>query len=302
MSSPIATHNLSKAFRHTEAVNALDLDVPEGSIYALIGPNGAGKTTTIKLLMNILRASAGSAEVLGVDSRRLSPAEFARIGYVSENQEIPEWMTVDYFLRYLRPFYPAWDDALADDMVRQFELPRDRKLRHLSRGMRMKAALASSLAYRPELIVLDEPFTGLDALVRDEFTRSLLDRAEGTTILISSHDLAEIESFASHIGYLGGGRLQFSEELEALGARFREIALTFETAPALPPEWPANWQRPETAGPVVRFVETQFDEQRTAAEARRLFPGFRDMAVNAIPLRSIFVSLAKASRDRRPRD
>ena len=125
MSSPIATHNLSKAFRHTEAVNALDLDVPEGSIYALIGPNGAGKTTTVKLLMNILRASAGSAEVLGVDSRRLSPREFARIGYVSENQEMPEWMTVDYFLRYLRPFYPTWDDALAADLVRQFELPRE---------------------------------------------------------------------------------------------------------------------------------------------------------------------------------
>jgi len=94
MSSPISTDNLSKAFRRTEAVNALNLEVPEGSIYALIGPNGAGKTTTIKLLMNILRASAGTARVLGVDSRRLSPREFARIGYVSENQEMPEWMSL----------------------------------------------------------------------------------------------------------------------------------------------------------------------------------------------------------------
>ena len=162
----------------------------------------------------------------------------------------------------------------------------------------MKAALASSLAYRPKLIVLDEPFTGLDALVRDELIEGLLERAEGTTIFISSHDLAEIESFASHIGYLDEGRLQFSEELEALSSRFREIALTFETAPALPGEWPANWLHAETAGPVVRFVETQFEEQRTAAEARRLFPGFRDMAVNAIPLRTIFVTLARASRDR----
>jgi len=126
MSSPIVTHNLSKSFRHTEAVHALSLAVPEGSIYALIGPNGAGKTTTIKLLMNILRASSGSAEILGRDSRRLSPREFARIGYVSENQEMPEWMTVDYFLRYLKPFYPTWDDALAADLVRQFELPGDR--------------------------------------------------------------------------------------------------------------------------------------------------------------------------------
>src|SRR5207302_1002119 len=214
--------------------DGLELTVPTGSIYGLIGPNGAGKTTTIKLLMNILRASSGTAEVLGIDSRRLGPREFARVGYCSENQQMPDWMTVDYFLRYLRPFYPQWDMSLEEELVRQFELPRDRKLRHLSRGMRMKAALASSLAYRPELIVLDEPFTGLDALVRDELIGGLLERAEGTTILISSHDLADIESFASHIGYLDQGRLRFSEELETLSARFREIVLTFGALPPLP--------------------------------------------------------------------
>jgi ABC-2 type transport system ATP-binding protein len=285
MSSPISTDNLSKAFRRTEAVNALDLEVPEGSIYAMIGPNGAGKTTTIKLLMNILRASAGSAQVLGVDSRRLSPREFARIGYVSENQEMPDWMTVDYFLRYLRPFYPTWDDALAEDLVRQFELPRDRKLRHLSRGMRMKAALASSLAYRPELVVLDEPFTGLDALVRDEFTKSLLERAEGTTILISSHDLAEIENFASHVGYIEEGRLRFTEEMGTLADRFRQVA-----------DWPAAWMRPETSAAVVRFIDSRFDSERTPAEIQRLFPQARNVAFHAMSLREIFVALALAGR------
>jgi ABC-2 type transport system ATP-binding protein len=298
MISAIRTQNLSKRFRRTVALRDLDLDVPSGSIYGLLGPNGAGKTTTIKVLMNILGPSGGRSEVLGTDSRRLGPADFTRIGYVSENQEMPEWMTVGYFLDYLSGFYPAWDASLAADLARTFQLPLDRPLRRLSRGMRMKAALASSLAYRPKLIVLDEPFTGLDALVRDELIEGLLERAEGTTILISSHDLAEIESFASHIGYLDEGWLQFSEELEALSSRFREIALTFEKAPALPPEWPANWLHAETAGPVVRFVETQFDQERTAAEARRLFPEFRDMAVNAIPLRTIFVTLARASRDR----
>src|SRR5580704_15142551 len=139
-------------------------------------------------------------------------------------------MTVGYFLKYLSAFYPAWDHALEGELVRQLQLPLDRKLKHLSRGMRMKAALASSLAYRPRLIVLDEPFTGLDAMVRDELIEGLLARAEGTTIFISSHDLAEIESFASHIGYLDRHRLQFSEELETLSARFREIVLTFAAA------------------------------------------------------------------------
>jgi ABC-2 type transport system ATP-binding protein len=296
MSSPIRTHSLSKAFRHTEAVRALDLDVSEGSIYALIGPNGAGKTTTIKLLMNILRASAGSAEVLGVDSRRLSPLEFARIGYVSENQEMPEWMTVDYFLGYLKPFYPAWDDALADDLVCQFELPRDRMLRHLSRGMRMKAALASSLAYRPELVVLDEPFTGLDALVRDELSKSLLERAEGTTILIASHDLAEIENFASHVGYIEEGSLRFTEEMGTLADRFRQVEVVFDSAPPVLPLWPDGWMQPETSAAVLRFIDSQFEPERTPAEIRRRFPTARSVDFHPMSLREIFVALAMAGR------
>jgi ABC-2 type transport system ATP-binding protein len=231
-----------------------------------------------------------------VDSLRLSPREFARIGYVSENQEMPEWMTVDYFLRYLRPFYPTWDDALADDLVRQFELPRDRKLRQLSRGMRMKAALASSLAYRPELVVLDEPFTGLDALVRDEFTKSLLERAERTTILISSHDLAEIENFASHVGYIEEGRLKFTEEMSTLADRFRQVELTFEAPPPLPGDWPAAWMRPETSAAVVRFIDSRFDGDRTSAQIQSLFPQARNVEFHAMSLREIFVTLALAGR------
>jgi ABC-2 type transport system ATP-binding protein len=296
MSSPIRTEKLSKAFRRTEAVKLLDLEVPGGSIYGLIGPNGAGKTTAIKLLMNILRPSSGSAEVLGVDSRRIGPAQLARIGYVSENQEMPEEMTVEYFLRYLKPFYPAWDDALAAELVRQFDLPGDRRLRHLSRGMRMKAALASSLAYRPELIVLDEPFTGLDALVRQELIQGLLERAEGTTILISSHDLGEIESFASHIGYLEEGRLGFSEEAGTLAERFRQVEVVFDGPPALPRDWPGHWMQPQTLGAVLHFVESQFDGERTSAEINRVFPAARKVEFTPMALKEIFVALAMAGR------
>ena len=296
MSDPICTHQLSRRFRRTDAVNGLNLTVPAGSIYALIGPNGAGKTTTIKLLMNIIRASGGTAELLGIDSRRLGPREFARIGYCSENQELPGWMTVDYFLRYLRPFYPQWDVALEDDLVRQFDLPRGRKLRHLSRGMRMKAALASSLAYRPELIVLDEPFTGLDPLVRDELIGGLLERAEGTTILISSHDLADIESFASHVGYLENGRLRFSEEMGALSGRFRQVEVTFDAPVALPAVLPAGWMQAKTAGPVLRFVDAGFDEAQTAARVHALFPDAHGVEFQPMALREIFVTLALSGR------
>ena len=143
MTDIISSQALSKRFRRTVVLDGLDLEVPAGSIYGLVGPNGVGKTTTIKVLMNIFPPSGGSSEVLGVDSRRLGPRQFEQIGYVSENQELPEWMTVSYFLEYLSTFYPTWDRALAADLVRQFQLPADRKLRHLSRGMKMKAALAS---------------------------------------------------------------------------------------------------------------------------------------------------------------
>ncbi len=294
--SILRTVGLTKRFRGTMALDGLNLEVPEGSVFALIGANGAGKTTAIKILMNIHQATSGSAEVLGVDSRKLSPLEFQQIGYVSENQEMPEWMTVGYFLAYLKPFYPTWDDARAEELLRQFDLPRDRKLKHLSRGMKMKAALASSLAYRPKLIVLDEPLSGLDPLVRDEFIEGLIESASEATILISSHDLAEIESFASHVGYLERGKLRFSEEMTALSARFREVEVTLDTAPALPANWPSSWLRPETSAAVVRFVESQFDEARTMAEVRRMFGEPRGIAITAMPLRSIFVTLAKAER------
>src|SRR5262249_3655413 len=157
-----------------------NLKVPKGAIYGLVGPNGAGKTTAMKMMMNLIQPDSGRAEILSCDSRRLGPPELARIGYVSENQELPGWMTVGYFMDYLKPFYPDWDDARAAELLRNFDLPGDRKLRHLSRGMWMKASLASSLAYRPQLLVLDEPFSGLDPLVREELIEGLLESADDT--------------------------------------------------------------------------------------------------------------------------
>ncbi|HEY2360997.1 MAG TPA: ABC transporter ATP-binding protein [Candidatus Angelobacter sp.] len=296
MSSAIHTRNLTKKFRKVDALNNLNLDVPEGAIYALVGPNGAGKTTAIKILMNILGPTSGAAQVLGMDSTKIAGGAFASIGYVSENQELPLWMTVDTLLAYMRPFYPSWDKDLEKDLVKQFELPLDRKLKHLSRGMRMKAALASSLAYHPKVVVLDEPFSGLDPLVRDELIEGLLERASESTIFISSHDLGEIESFASHVGYLEQGGLRFSEELVTLAARFREVELTFETPPMLPEKWPETWMQPGSTGAVVRFIESRYDDEKTHAAIQQLFGEVRDVTFTPISLRSIFLAMAKSGR------
>ena len=162
--------------------------------------------------------------------------------------------------------------------------------------MRIKAALAASLAYHPKLIVLDEPFSGLDSLVRDELIEALLERCAGATVLISSHDLAEIETFANHIGYLDGGCLRFSEEMSALAARFREIEITFDSSPSVPAPWPQTWLGPTESAAVLRFVDSQFDAESTPAELRRAFPSARAVSINPMPLRAIFVSLAKSAR------
>jgi ABC-2 type transport system ATP-binding protein len=297
MNNAIRTENLVKKFGRVEALRGLDLAVPEGAVYALVGPNGAGKTTIIKILMNIFGATRGRAEVLGLESTRLRGRYFSSIGYVSENQELPEWMRLDSFLAYLRPFYPSWDRKLENELVSQFDLPLDRRLRNLSRGMRMKAALASAFAYHPKLIVLDEPFTGLDPLVRDELIQGLLERAEESTILISSHDLAEIESFASHIGYLEQGQLRFSEELTTLVDRFREVELTFDTPPHLPKTAPNTWMHLSTSAAVIRFIESRFDAEKTATEVRNVLGEARNVAYTPMSLRSIFLAMAKAGRD-----
>jgi ABC-2 type transport system ATP-binding protein len=292
---PIRCQDLSKHFRGVRAVDGLNLEVPQGSIFGLLGPNGAGKTTALKTMMNILSADGGRAEVLGADSRRLGPGEFARIGYVSENQKMPEWMTVDYLMSYLQPFYPTWDASRAAELITRFELPGNRRLGQLSRGMLMKAAFASSLAYRPILLVLDEPFSGLDPLIREDLIQGILASAEETTILVSSHDLADIESFASHIGFMNGGRLQFSEEMTSLQQRFREIEVTFDVPP--PPvandAWPTHWLSAEISPVVVRFVETRFHPEQTTRNVQRIFARVRNISVSPMPLRSIFLTLAR---------
>jgi ABC-2 type transport system ATP-binding protein len=296
MNPTIRTQHLSKQFGPTEVLRDIDLVVPEGAIYALVGANGAGKTTMIKLLMNILRPTSGQAQILGLDSHQVAGEAFSRIGYVSENQELPEWMTVQLMLDYLRPFYPQWDRTLEQQLVRQFDLPLDRKLKHLSRGMRMKAAFAASFAFRPSLIILDEPFTGLDPLVRDELIEGLLERAPETTIFLSSHDLAEIESFASHVGYLENGRILFSEEMAVLTGRFRDISITLPAPAPLPHHLPPAWLLPETADCVVHFIHSDYHADAGEREIAALFPAARDITSDAMPLRSIFLAIAKSGR------
>src|SRR6266851_3080007 len=255
----IQASNLWKRFGRHDALQGLSFTAPAGSAYALIGANGAGKTTTIKILMNILEPTRGSATILGVDSRRISPRELSRIGYVSENQDMPEGLTVAEDLDYLRPFYPKWDRDLEATIRRDLRLPAERRLGDLSHGMRMKMSLACALPFRPKLLVLDEPFSGLDPLVRDEFMEGLLRQAGETTVLISTHELGEIDGVATHVAFLDEGKLLFEESMGELMGRFREVHVTLEREAAPPRPAPKEWLQVRAMGNVLTFVDTRFD-------------------------------------------
>lgn len=292
MDNALTIERLSKQFGKTLALDQVTFAVPQGAIFALVGANGAGKTTLIRILMNIARPTEGRALVLGRNSEELTGKGFQEIGYVSENQDLADWTTVAGMLDYFRPFYPTWDRSLETQLVRQFDLPLKRKLKHLSRGMRMKAAFVSSLAYRPRLLVLDEPLSGLDPFVRDELIESLRQQAAGTTVLLSSHDLAEIESFASHVGFLEEGRMLFNEPLPALIGRFREVTVTGGTPPR---ELPAEWLNLEPTETGFRWTHSNYRGAESEAEAQSLFSG-AELHFAPMPLRSIFLAMARSGR------
>jgi ABC-2 type transport system ATP-binding protein len=292
----LRTDAIEKRYGGVEALAGLTVDVPEGSVFAVIGPNGAGKSTAIKVIMNLVRATSGYAEVLGVDSRKLGPEQLAQIGYVSENRRLPEWMKGGEFFAYCKGFYPGWRDDDLEGLARLYELPLGRPLKAMSRGMRVKAAMAAAMSYRPRLLILDEPFGGLDVLVREQAIESILERVPETTVFLASHDLAEIESFATHVGYLDQGQLQFVEEMTALSARFRDVEVVLESEGELPAELPAAWVNAERTGLVARFVHARYDGERTEAEIRRALPGVREVAARGMGLRAIFVALAKAAK------
>ena len=293
----IETRNLTKRFGPTTVVDGISLGVPEGAIVALVGANGAGKTTTLRLLMNLLQADGGDARVLGVGSQDLRAAQYARIGYVSENTKLPLGLTVEKFFAYLRRLYPAWDVERETHIRRQFQLPADRKLAQLSRGMRIKAALASVLPYRPALLILDEPLSGLDVLVRDEVLEGLLANVDETTILISSHEIAEIEGAATHVAFMDRGRLVVQDSLEDIAVRFRDVTAGFSDEPTAGISLPANWLNGQWTGRTLRFIDTTYaGEEDLAQKLTALFGAPVHLSTQPMSLRQISKELMRAHR------
>ncbi len=225
----IATSNLSRSFGRTAAVSNLNLQVPKGSIYGFLGRNGAGKTTTIKMLLGLMRQDSGGITVLGHDPRKQDVQIRLRTGYVAENQKMYGWMTVQQTLKFVADFYPTWKWSVAEDFLERFELPKNARISSLSRGMQGKVALMLALAHEPELLVLDDCTSGLDAEVRREFLESVIGviQEEGKTVFFSSHLIDEVERVADWIGIIQNGALRVASRTDDMKASVKQVRILF---------------------------------------------------------------------------
>ena len=223
----IEISRLTRRFGAKEALSAVTLTFPRGGVYGLVGANGAGKTTLIKHVLGLLKAESGSVRVFGLDPVADPVGVLSRIGYLSEENDLPGWMTVDELMRYSRAFYPRWDDGYAEELRGMFALEPAAKIKTLSKGQRARAGLVVALAYRPELLVLDEPSSGLDPIVRRDILGAVIRTIaeEGRTVLFSSHLLDEVEEVADHVTMIQHGRILMSATLAEIKAAHGGLSL-----------------------------------------------------------------------------
>ena len=225
----IEVADLTRRFGARTALASVSLSLPRGGVYGLVGANGAGKTTLIKHILGLLRAQRGSVRVFGLDPVADPVGVLSRIGYLSEEHDLPGWMRVDELIHYSRAFRPAWDDAYAEELRRAFALDAAAKINDLSKGQKARAGLLIALAYRPELLVLDEPSSGLDPIVRRDILGAVLRTIadEGRTVLFSSHLLDEVEQVADHVTMISQGKVALSAKLSAIRQTYRTLDEAF---------------------------------------------------------------------------
>ena len=223
--SVIRVEGIRKQFRGQEVLKGVSFEVQSGQTFAFLGRNAAGKTTLIRMLLGLLAPDAGSVSILGINPRTNPLAVRRRVGYLAEDQKMFGWMTVEQIVRFIAPFYDAWDDALADQYLNQFELPRQTKIRHLSKGQNVRLGLVLALAHRPEVVILDDPVLGLDPIMRKEFNRDLIAhlQGEGRTVLYSSHLLYEVEPVADAVGILHQGQIVRQGPTEELREQVKRL-------------------------------------------------------------------------------
>ena len=277
--SIVVLNHVSRRYGRKAALDDVSLEIPVGGVLGLVGANGAGKTTLIRHLLGLLKADAGTVRVFGLDPAANAVAVLGRLGYLSEERDLPPWITVGELLRYSRTFYPDWDPVYAENLREQFQLPSGSRIRTLSKGELAKAGLLVALAHRPELLVLDEPSSGLDPVVRREMLEAIVRAVgdEGRTVLFSSHLLDEISRVSDRVAMLAHGKLVLEGELQEILDAHRRVVIRLPDSPSVrslpgvlsvgggPEEWSLICNgNPESFAQVLRERHGQILEQSGA--------------------------------------
>lgn len=228
---------VTRQFGNKTELDGISLTVPRGGVFGLIGGNGAGKTTLIKHILGLLKAQSGTVEVFGHDPVENPVGTLGRIGYLSEERDLPNWMRVGELMRYTQAFFPNWDEKYAEQLREAFDLDATAKIKTLSRGQRARAGLLVALAHRPELLILDEPSSGLDPVVRRDILGAIIRTIadEGRTVFFSSHLLDEVERVADRVAIIHQGRIMLTAPMDEIKDTHRRVTLRFEQELERPP-------------------------------------------------------------------
>ncbi len=242
----VSIDGLTRQFGKVTALNGVGLAVPRGSVFGLVGVNGAGKTTLLKHVLGLLRAKSGSVRVFDLDPAADPVGVLSRVGYLGEENDLPGWMRVHELLAYTAPFYSTWDEAYAQSLRESFELDPTAKVKNLSKGQRSRTGLLLALAHRPDLLVLDEPSSGLDPIARRDILEAIVRTIseEGRTVLFSSHLLHEVQRVSDHMTMLHEGKVVFSDQFDEIQASYRDLTIRYPEPQAQPPSIPSalRWQ------------------------------------------------------------
>jgi ABC-2 type transport system ATP-binding protein len=292
----VSITGLSRRFGKKVALDNVSLEVPRGGVFGLVGENGAGKTTLIKHMLGLYRAQRGTVRVFGLDPVQAPEKTLVRIGYLSEDRDMPPWMRVRELMRYQQALYPGWDGGYAEDLLRVFELDRNAKLRTLSRGELAKAGLLSALAHRPDLLLLDEPSSGLDVIVRHEILTAIIRTVaeEGRTVIFSSHLLEEVERVSDRVAMIYKGRVAINDTMDAIRERHQRIQLRWPNGRQDTPKLPGQLSCRGAGADWTVFVEDAADAAQAAAQRA----GAQVLGIASASLEEVFVAHAASGQQR----
>ncbi|MFN5051632.1 MAG: ABC transporter ATP-binding protein [Planctomyces sp.] len=284
----ISISGLSRRFDTRLVLQNISLQVPRGGVFGLIGGNGAGKTTLIRHLLGMLKPQSGSVQVFGLDPVTCPVAVLGRIGYLSEDRDLPNWMRVRELIGYTRAFYPAWDSGYAKQLLEAFQLDPQAGVKTLSRGQRARMGLLLALAHRPELLILDEPSSGLDPVVRRDILGSIIRTIadDGRTVFFSSHLLDEVEQVADHVAIIHHGKILLTSTMDQLRETHRRMTLRFPHAASVAPPLPGTLSAEGSQYEWTYICHGEADQLRQAAAT----VGARILDETLLTLDEIFVT------------